>query len=193
MGKLVKVYQVNCEADFFQFFVVASEKLDEKLMFDKKRPLDFDGRSKLKSWKPPEVKIYKPKLKKGDFYAFCPGSFVASPAAWEKAAMYLEMAGEVLSLPYKDEEFGLLNITEVIECLDDRKSEWAETVSGRRLRKPYFDPSSFGESSIFKIPYGSSRIYCYEASRDPESEFKAFVEKEKLTGLSFREVWSDKK
>lgn len=186
------VYEIVCDVNNFQSFAAVDEKIATEVMVNEQALLRFDGRSKEEGWTPPEVKILKPRLKRGDFFALVPGTFVASPEAWEKAAMFLEMAGEILPLPYQGHEYGILNITDCRDCLDEQKSTWAKMSFGKMLRKPYFAPNLFGESSIFKLPQHPGRIYCYEASRDPESEFKAFVEKEKLTGLSFREVWSGK-
>jgi hypothetical protein len=188
----MKVYEIICEADDFQYFEALDEELQSETMVNEEALLRFDGRPKATIWKPPAAKIVKPKLKRGDFYAFATGAFVVSPEAWEKAAMFLEMAGEVLPLPYKGQEFAVLNVTECIDSIDENKSSWQKLSSGRKiLDKPAFDPSLFGESSIFKIPQNSARIYCYEGSGDPETEFKAFVEQEKMTGLSFSKVWSD--
>ncbi len=187
------VYSITCNSDKFQSFTILDEKLVSDSWTNPDAMLEFDGRLKTKSWKAPKVKILKPKLKRGDFFGFNEGAFAVSPGAWERCAMCLEMAGELLPLPYEKEKFAVLNVTECIDCLDDKRSEWRIVGSSRLIKKPAFDPSLFGESSIFKHPYSSVRIYCYEESGDPETEFKAFVEKEKLTGLNFNEVWSDGK
>jgi hypothetical protein len=177
----------------FQSFTVLDEELESDSWTNSNALLRFDGRPKSKTWKAPKVKILKPKLKKGDFFGFNDGAFAVSPAAWERCAMFLEMAGELLSLPYQQEKFAVLNVTECIDCLDDAKSEWAKVGSTRRLVRPAFVPSLFGESSIFKHPYSWVRTYCYEESCDPETEFKAFVEKQRLTGLKFNPIWTDEK
>lgn len=186
------VYSITCNSDEFQSFTILDEDLEYEAWTNPDAMLRFDGRLKAKSWKAPKVKILKPKLRRGDFFGFS-GEFAVSPSAWERCAMFLEMAGELLPLPYQKEKFAVLNVIECIDCVDDKKSEWQQYSTGRLLKKAVFDPSLFGESSLFKIPHTWVRTYCYETSGDPETEFKAFVEKEKLTGLRFTPVWSNDK
>jgi hypothetical protein len=79
-------------------------------------------------------------------------------------------------------------------CLDHDKTEWeyGETT-GKPIRivRYAFHEDRMPESSIFKIPEtGRSEILCYEGARDPEDEFKPFVERNGITGLKFTELWS---
>lgn len=100
------------------------------------------------------------------------------------------MAGELLPVPYKEQTFSLLNITQCIECLDAERSEWQEMKStGRkRLRKPFLRADRMCASTLFKSAHSPLEIYCIEYSGDPEEEFKASVEHHKLKGLVFEEV-----
>ena len=55
-----------------------------------------------------------------------------------------------------------------------------------------FNPVRLDESSLFKIPETyRSEILVLEREGDPESEFKAAVEKSGLKGLQFKEIWAD--
>jgi hypothetical protein len=186
------VFEIIVETDDFQYLVFADPKVEEE--YDDLEILKFDGSSMAEGWKSFEVKVHKPKLKKGDFFGFTVGTFGVSPQAMEKAAMFFEMAGELLPVHYKGEEYLLLNVTQCIDCVEEKSSTWLPLPSGQKVLKiPAFESERFEESSIFKIPQHPGRIYCYEASKDPETEFKAFVEQEKMTGLSFRQIWTDEK
>ena len=105
----------------------------------------------------------------------------------------MEMAGELLPIPYKGISFQVLNILRVWDCIDEDQSEWLKRPDGSRicLLKPYFVPQHFEASPLFKIPELPRWIYCWEHNREPEEEFKACVEANKLTGLKFELVWSD--
>jgi len=90
--------------------------------------------------------------------------------------------------------FSLFNVTECINCLDQDKTEWeyGETT-GKPIRivSYAFHKDRMSESSIFKIPEtANGEILCYDGARDPEDEFKPYVESHGITGLEFTEIWS---
>ncbi len=102
-------------------------------------------------------------------------------ASVEKVRYFMEDAGELLPVPYKTDTFDVLN---VLRCVNFRVS--SEKVPGH-LRQESMEGKI--PTSIFR---DTDRVYLYIAERigDPDREFKAFVEREKMTGLSFREVWN---
>jgi hypothetical protein len=59
---MTKVFRVRNNVDEFQYFLTEKEEDVSKLR--------MDGTSKLPAWLPPPVFIYKPKLKRGDFFNF---------------------------------------------------------------------------------------------------------------------------
>ena len=109
--------------------------------------------------------------------------------------MFLEMAGEILPLKHKGVTYSVLNILQVWDCVDEDKTEWYTSPKGEkfRVKRPFFVPQHFEASTLFKIPTVETRIYCWEASREPEEEFKACVEANKLKGLRFDLVWTGEK
>ena len=46
-------------------------------------------------------------------------------------------------------------------------------------------------STLFKNAHKPHVVYCWEAHCDPEPEFRAAVLENKLSGLIFKEVWSE--
>ena len=184
------VYQIySCD---FQNFIVEDKELSmDSVRANSNGMLAFRGGSKADMWIPPAVRIYNPLAKRGSFFGFTSTTFAVSAECWEKAGMFLEMAGEVLPLPYKGEQYGVFNCTKCINCLDGEKSEWKQLAELRMVRRPAFKPDLMSESTIFKIPEQLSMTYCYEDTKDTESEFKAFVESEGLEGIKFVKIWSD--
>ncbi len=104
------------------------------------------------------------------------------------------MAGEILPLPFNGHEYGILNITDCVNCLDDVRSEWVlgkDTGKRIRIERYVFFPDRFSESTLFKIPETRrGQLLTVEGVADPEQEFKPTVEKLGLTGLKFEPLWS---
>ena len=132
---------------------------------------------------PPDVYVEYPKLPRGDFWSFAPFSTFAMPSnTVEKVRSFLEDAGELLTVPYKTEIFTVLNVLKCADCVDP------QTEALGILHRSYI--ASRVPSGIFRDPNG---VYMFvsEFTGDPATEFKAFVEDQKMTGLIFREVWSE--
>jgi hypothetical protein len=155
--------------------------------------LRFDGTSKREIWVPPEVYLLRPPAMEGDFYGleWAP-VFAIEHGVLDAVDEFVGMAGELLPLlPYEGKEYSLLNVTECVNALDHERTEYAYgKTSGEPLfiERYVFHPRRFTESSIFRLP-DPPRIFCYEGLKDPEEEFKPFVEMNGLRGLMFREVW----
>ena len=124
-------------------------------------------------------------------------------------SLFLERAGELLPLGYKDEQF-ILNITECIDALDRTRSTWHEpitwpdakwaaldedsrsfSVDGNRppdLAVPAFDQNRFGWQ-LFKIP--ETAMYYWERSEDgADEQFRSYCEREGLNGLEFELIYT---
>jgi hypothetical protein len=178
----LKVFRVRTDVNHFQYFL-PENRSDYPIL------MDFDGTSKAKSWKPPPVYILKPKHKKGDFFNFGTGYLILSSRARDVLGEFLEMAGELLPLPYKGETYSLLNVTECIDCLDQKKTEF---YPDQAPKKYAFHPDRFVESQLFKIPEtDKAEILLVEGRDDPEEEFRHIVEANKLQGLIFEQLWKD--
>ena|SRR5579871_1393525 len=183
----MKVYKIRADVGNYQSLLLSDDALAAT------DAVIFDGMPKASTWKPIELYCLYPKLKQGDFYGFVSGTLVIPPATLDKTRMFFEMAGELLPVIYNQETWYLINILECINALDQDRSEWLLTEDGRKvsLRKYAFHQNRFVVSSLFKVPETCrAHILTYERSKDPDEEFKAFVESEGLTGLVFEEVWN---
>ena len=105
----------------------------------------------------PEFEIFRPKRRVGNFYNFDGGFLIADPKASEALRSLLEMAGELLPLPYEEEVYTVLNVTRYVDCLDHEETTWA--VPNVLIKTYAFRPDRLSESPIFKIPEDRSAFF----------------------------------
>jgi len=184
---MIKVYRLKVDVNKYQYFLPEQEEYEAKLW--------MDCISKADNWLPPPVFVYKPFHKKGDFYSFNSSALITSPKATQVLYPFLEVAGELLPLPYQGELFTLLNVTECIDCLHQQKTEWMQskdTGDNLWIKKYVFHTNRFSESDIFKIPETcKSEILIVEGLKDPKDEFRYAVESAGLQGIVFEEIWKE--
>ena len=187
----MKIYRVRADVERYQHFIVEDPAaLAGNLLV-------FDGTPKLEEWKPPAVRLAGPMLKRGCFLGIkgVEGTLVADSAGYMAAGEFLEMAGELLPLPCRSEMFHVLNITECINALDQKLTEWnIEGGVKRSIRRYAFHGRRMSASSLFKIPEtAETEILTYERLGNSEEEFKAAVQERNLEGVTFEELWNDGK
>lgn len=144
------------------------------------------GQSLIKEWIPFEVFIEGSKKKYKDFPSFLPGAPVINIEAKKKIESFLEGKVEFLSLIHENYSFFLLNITNVIDCVDQNKSiaEFSKKGKKTNYKKIYFNKELINTNDkIFKIPEFPSK-YCFVSD-----EFKEFIENSSLHGPDFDLVW----
>jgi hypothetical protein len=183
----MRVFRIVPDSNLFQSFLPSDAA--NVMVFD------MDGSSKIQTWVPPAVYVLMPKLKKGDFYQFNPSTLITSERATEALRSHLEAAGELLPLVHEGEQFTVLNVTQCINCLDTAKTDWylvPDTGQKIRPKRYVFHSGRFIESTLFKIPETArAEIFVLEGLHPPEEEFRAIVERQKLQGIKFVEVWND--
>jgi hypothetical protein len=181
------LYEIHPEEKFSFYLADEPKRWDEPM-------LRFDGTSKREIWVPPEVYVLRPPPIAGDFYGLeAAPVFAIEHGVLDAVAEFVALAGELLRLlPYEGKEYSLLNVTESVDALDHDRTEYRHAESSGRplwIDRYVFHPRRFTGSSIFRLSGARSRIFCYEGLKEPEAEFKPFVEMSGLRGLSFREVW----
>jgi hypothetical protein len=188
----ITFYSVRPDPDDFQYFLFE----DDRMLDDDRYA--FDGRPKAKMWVPPAVVSFQPKLPEADFWSFGLGgtgaTFAVRPEALRGPVVdHLKGVGELLPLPYKGREFGVVNITECIDALDADASTWLtypETQEPFRVERPVFRLDRLG-GTLFKVPETSfEAMYCWEDSKNAQDQFKGVVEREGLSGLVFERLYS---
>jgi hypothetical protein len=185
----MKIYELKFD-EKFQYLQADDRRCKTDLEIQQLQlSLYFKGEPKEK-WHPPKVYSPYPKRLEPDIWSMGigNGAFGVTEKAFEKLDAVLEMAGEILNLPYQNQTLTICNILECIDCVDEDRSKWTMDRHGKRkfLVSPYFFMDSLSESTLFKIPQSPIDIFCWEQSEDPDSEFKACVEHHKLKGLKFK-------
>lgn len=184
------IYKVEFLVDQFQILVFDGKDGGHP---QSESNLRFDGLPK-HDWTNPEVRIYNPQAKRGDFISLY-GALVARYPAADKVWTELEFAGQVLPIEFDGEKAVILNITEVANCLDHEKCEWVygrDGVTRIRCQKFVFRTDLVPESSLFKIPETvAGTFYALTGHGDPEDTFIHQYEALGLTGLRFVEIFRD--
>lgn len=180
----MKIYRIEFDVGNYQHFdqpfdeVSTAQEMDEKLS---KISTLTRCQSVVETWMLPEVFSPRPKLKRPDFWKFSLyNTFSVSSVTAQKVEHFLKESGEILPFRFKSEAFSVLN---VLKCVNYRV--FSENVPGH-LRQENIEGKI--PTSIFR---DTDRIYLYVAERtcDPATEFKAYVEAEQLTGLTFHKTW----
>jgi hypothetical protein len=152
----------------------------------------FDGTSRIASWKPVKMKrlIYwedGSRLVPGDFPACAGGDLVVSGAAKSLLRPALEEAGELLPLDLPDGNFWTLNVTRLVDALDEEKSDIlraSDTGQILRIRRHSFRADRLGPE-IFKLSQSEGRGLIYVTET-----FVQRVRATPLKGLDFKLVWA---
>lgn len=178
---MTKVYRVRNDVNNYQYFMTAKSS-ERELLHTLYKPM-------LQTWNPPEVFVYQPLKPKGVFRQFSSDTLILPPDATEALRFHLEMAGELLPLPFQGETYTMLNILECINCLDNERSEFSY-IDGMRahLLRHRFHKDRFSESTLFKIP----ESYVYEVLAvefDPDEGFVADLRRHEYQGYKLKLLW----
>lgn len=159
----------------------------------------FDGTPLIDIWDPPVVYFPHPTMKEPDFWScFCKRSIFGITAdVAEKIVAFLDQSCELLPLSCElpplcgaNREISLCNVTNVVNCLDSRKSTQVPDIPWW-FTEYVFHPDRF-EYSLFKIPQTRmTELLCVEGLVARSDEFKGTVERLGLTGLRFQKLWTD--
>lgn len=174
----MKIWYLDCDVEKYEALTwIGDIDIDEIK--------SYDGRSKKEGWKPVELE----KIGEGEL-GNNPRLSTHIPVFDKKAVVLLEelIDGFVEILPAKclNGEFFIINVTEVINCLDYKKSEFKTFKDGKRIMRfiSYeFIKELVEGKHIFKI--------VDEPNRRPfvSDEFKKRVESSNLTGFKFELAW----
>ena len=194
----MKVFKVNPDFTFQSFYPWdPNGPMDPEIL--KSDSLKMDCTRKMPTWNPLPIVVYKPRLKRGNFFYSWSGHFLVDAKVREILHSILSKTCELLPfLPYEGEMFYLINVLNCLDCLDKQKTIWrtsprtGDMISLGSIKEYNFDPARFAGPTLFKIPEQKTNTFLtFTGVGDPESEFKTLVEREGLTGLKFEELWSD--
>ena len=148
---------------------------------------DFHGESKLTEWTSINLEtLYKRTY--NDFPDYVIGKPIISKRVKEAMDKDRLLEGEVEFLPLTNdnEELFMLNVVNVLDCVDYNRSEIGRFKDGSwaRFNKLVFDPA--------KIPHGTCMFKIKETPGVQvfvTEKFKQWVEEHKFKGLSFSQVY----
>jgi len=186
----MKVYKIDIDQNETQLILPDIEGLDIL------KYKVFDGKKKAEFWNDAIWYIFNPTIDATNFISLgLPNALVFDQKVYD-SDLYpmLERAGEILSIRLKNKNYYVLNITEVINVLDDEKTTWETTTDNTKgdILKYHFFTHRFTNSSLFKIPEThTTEIFAYSNSIIQEEDFYGIYHKLNFTGLLFNEVYSD--
>lgn len=155
--------------------------------------LRFDGQRRTELWRPVRMKRLTISeqggpLSPSDFPACSGGDMlVVGRAARDKLGTVLEQYGELLPLLCDDGDFWVLNVTRLVDALDESNSQLmraSDTGAILMIRKHAFRPAALDQAHLFKLPQ-TARGLIYVT--DP---FVQLASTSGLKGLEFVQVWA---
>ena len=149
---------------------------------------ELDGRAVAPSWRPRAVRWpgrgNAPRQVRGDFLTLGAAP-VFSERAVDALLDLLVPAGELLPLACRDGRYYLYNVTQVLDALDERRSELRrfQTCGLLRVVRPEFRPEALRGAMVFKVPQLRGAVYV-------TSLFVRRVAEAGLTGFKFPPLWT---
>ncbi|MBE7384901.1 MAG: hypothetical protein F6J95_026240 [Leptolyngbya sp. SIO1E4] len=147
---------------------------------------DFEGQRLADTWQIPRMKI-KNNKPIANFTDIDPGILICDSFALENLGEALESEVEVLSIENVDKiDMYILNVVNLIDCLDEDNSEIEYFSSGRimNIQSYSFFTENLNDTMLFKIPqFSRTEIFSTDSCRNQ-------VLRSSLTGLTFAQVYS---
>jgi hypothetical protein len=158
---------------------------------------ELQGKPLKKPWPQLVVRWDKPKLPKADFPGFDWPALMCNDRALAEVGDVLRATGELYPIRIKGEKspYHVHNIPRMIRgALDREKTLWRDIAGQKCVHVPAFHAGKITpKTTLFKIPedHGLSVYYVERSGKAKDGEFKALVEANGLTGLTFELVWTD--
>ena len=156
----------------------------------------FDCTSKADFWEPVNLSskdTHKPEPNFWKLEGVTEG-FVCDERIWGEMPI-LKMSCEALPMWFGNRKLYLVHIVEqgCWDALDTVHCVWPTGKHGVGTPSKYaFFPKRLGFTSVLAVPETCQHeMYVYTNDNDPITEFKADVERQKMTGLLFEEIWCE--
>lgn len=151
----------------------------------------FDGSRRRESWKPVAVRLVKEdeqgrRLLESDVPWLGKHSPVLRSRAVEGLGSLLSGNGELLPLESEEAKLEVLNVTSVLDALDEERSTLVRFPSTRRIMKVKtyaFHSEVIARADVFKIPQ------LLRGSAFVSEEVVRAAKRAGLVGVGFRQVW----
>jgi len=179
----MKVWLVGTENDF-DYLTFKNEKELERFT-----DYQFDGNKIINSWTPLKLELFKGE-KRSDAPYLSPGVLVVSKKTIEVFSDLLEGAVEYLPVECDNMDYYLINVVNIVDCIDYERSEVKRFSSSGRImkfKKFAFKDDKVGNNHIFKIPE-LTKGYIFVSD-----VLKNRILQSKIAGIGFEEVWNSEK
>lgn len=141
-----------------------------------------EGRPLSNHWNPPEMFVQQPLLPAPDIWPGIIGAPILEEHVVDALRPLLEPVGELLPIPFEDRILYAFNVTYLVACLDESKS------NSMMLQYVFRDIEQL-EHSVFKVPQEPlSPPFSVRGMFPPERDFIVQYESHGFTGLWFREL-----
>ena len=121
----------------------------------------------------------------GDVSSISTSSYIINEKAYKVLYPYLKKHSQIFQLKNESKIFYVINVTDIIDCLDYKKSELKLFPSSGRVMRVIryaFKTDKLKNATIFKLPEFPKGIsYATE-------ELKKVVEENNITGFKFKEL-----
>ena len=175
----MKVWILDCDADSFENLIISDESFNNLLK-------TFNGEEKNDGWTPIPVRKMYGDREFSNTPGFAPHIPVFDNKAVSELSCMLKNEAEILPLHSENGTFYAINVTDVLDCIDYKESEYKTFRDGKRIMR--FTKYSFIESiikkhNIFKIKD--------EPLKRPfvSDEFKNIVQSSGLISFKFELAW----
>jgi hypothetical protein len=144
---------------------------------------EFQGVSLATSWKPLKMKVDVSTGKMGDFPGYPAGPPIFSEHAWQVLQPLLGASVEALPLEFKGGSFFAINVLEVVDCLDQGRSDIGRFPDGSviSIHDYVFKAGCLKKQLMFRLPEDLGHVLVTEPFRD-------CVMKHKLKGLLWDKI-----
>lgn len=145
---------------------------------------DFQGQRIGKAWKMFSAEL-DPEKQIGNFTDIDPGVLICDAFAYSRVGKAIFEEVEVLPIQVDELEMNVLNVINIVDCLDKNKSniEYFSDGGVASIKQYSFDTSSLTGVMLFKIPeFSRTEIYASDTFRD-------LVLDANLTGLDFQNIF----
>jgi hypothetical protein len=176
----MKIWQVQCDVMAF-----APIYLSDRVAY-RELP-SFDGKPVRDLWRLFEAYFHEG-MQVGDFYYLSPGAMAANARAIDPMPEKLVSEVEVLPLTVASGPVVIINVLNVIDCLNEPESELKRYASSGRVMKVLrysLETAGLADEYLFKIPqFPRTKIFATQ-------RFLTYVSDHDLTGLEFDLVFDD--
>lgn len=178
----MKIWILDCDVNYFENLAWGKDENDIDLNFIK----SFDGTPKEKEWKPLEFKCMYHNRKFANTLGLSAHIPVFDKNAVNELRDYLEGNAEILPISCEGKKFYIINVTNVMDCIDYEASEYKTFRDGVRIMrftKYAFLRDKIENVHIFKIKD--------EPLRSPfvSDAFRQKILDSNLIGFKFELVW----